>query len=138
MSFNPASAIATVIDTAIGTLTINTNLFTTEQREPGFEIPQLAVFCLQNGGDTPESYCNGSDPTGVRLYKPAVLIRVRCAPHAFATGQALARSIRAAIHELPPSGYIACIVRESEPVFIGEEDNGSFTWQLNADLMIED
>lgn len=143
MAFTPSAALATIIDAATASLTLNTNLFIQEERDPGSAaedgtgIPLTACFVLNNGGEPPESYCN-NDPSAVKLYKPAVLIRTRCEPGAFATGQALARTIRDAVHDYPPSPYILCKVRESEPLYIGEDDNRCHVWEQNVDMWIED
>lgn len=132
----PAADLAASIDTAIATLTLGTNLFANEMKVPGNGVPQLAVFCLASGGEPPTGYLNGN--AAPRLYQPLVEIRVRCSPHDFTAGQALAVAIRTAIHNSPPAGYIDCQVRESHPVFVAEMDNGSHVWQLNALLMYEE
>lgn len=132
----PATDLAAAIDTAIASLTVGTNLFAHEMREPGAGIPQNAVFCVASGGEPPMGYLNNN--TTPRLYQPIVEVRVRSLPHDFTTGQALANSIRVAIHNTPPAGYIDCQVRESHPIFVGEEDNGSHVWQINALLIYEE
>ena len=140
----PGATIATRIATTVvsPTLAVGTNLFVEPLREPGRGHPQQCVYVLDNAGLPPEGYLAGN--TGVEFYQPSVQVFVRSAPTGpdqdagYATGLALARAVMASVHAAQLSGYIACRVRESQPIYVTVQADQSHIWSFNIDLMIEE
>lgn len=128
-----ADIVAQLASAGLG-LTANANLFRGKLKAKGNSVPSQAVFCHLRDWGTPDAY---ADVTSKEMYYPAVQIFVRSNPGDESGGQALARSIRAAVHDKPPTGYVSCRVKESEPVYLSEEKDGEFLWVMNTYLRLE-
>jgi hypothetical protein len=126
--------VANYLDTAITGLTKGTNLFKGKVQAAGGAIPARAVFVLANGGPAPETY-SGSPES--RRYS-ALQVRTRVEQQAFGVGQSLARDIRDALDQANISGMIDTRVNETEPLYIGEDDDGMHEWSTNIELWYEE
>jgi hypothetical protein len=115
---------------------VGTDIFCGKMREEGAGIPTQSVWCLLRGGMEPIDYCDNS-PTP-QLRQPIVQILVRGNPGDFSGGQALARTVKDAVHDHPPAGYFGCRVQQAEPIYLGEEHNGAHLWSLNVMMYIEE
>ena len=133
MPTTPDIDVANVLDSALGSLTLGTNLFVGLLREKGTGIPHQAVFCLSAGGAPPDAFMYGGSGTEER--HSDVKIYVRSNPHDFSGGQTLARSVRDAIHHVVPSGYLESEVQESEPNYLGQQENGEHLWTITTELL---
>jgi hypothetical protein len=112
-------------------LVSGTNLFTGPERSVGDGIPDQAVFVLATGGAPPAPFIDGS---GVDYCWSTVQITVRSAVRSFHSGQALARSVRNAIHEASISGYVDVRAREAEPNYLGADEQEMHTWTINVEM----
>jgi hypothetical protein len=133
---NPESDICTSLAAASLSLTHGTNLFSGPLRAyVGTQIPNKAVFVWSISGSQPLNYCDGSATT--QMYFPLVRVVVRGDKQDFSGTRTLARAIRDAIHDVPPSGYVSCRVRTSEPEFYGQDDDGAWLFGLDLDMIYE-
>jgi len=133
----PDADVAGYLDTNLAALTLGTNLFQGKERaQRDGVIPHEAVFVLAAGGPRPEAYLLGG--AGPELRYPGVQLITRSNPREFATGQTLARSVRDAVHHAPISGYTDAAVAETEPLYLGEDEDGRHRWSSNLELITEE
>ena len=133
MATAPDTDLRTHLIANVGTCT-SSNTFAGGKRatDANAGVPEQAVFCLATGGAPPEADIdNGAD--GEWRFS-GVQITIRSNPHEFEGGQTLARAIRDALHHSPPSGYVEAEAQESEPLYLGMEDNGNHVWTVNVML----
>lgn len=116
--------------------TDGTNVFRGAPRKPGNGVPRKAIFCLASGGPRPEQYTQGAGTTSEIRYT-SVQVYVRGDVNDFATGQTLARDTRDAVHKATVSGYVNVEVNESEPTFLGVDDQECPRWSLNVTMWRE-
>ncbi len=91
----------------------------------------LAVFVLQSGGDPPMPYMGTS---GESWHETRVQVTVRGPLKMFQRGEALARALHRRAHLNTPPGYTFSLVLESDPVFIGIDENGFSRHVFNVRL----
>jgi hypothetical protein len=133
MPTTPDTDVADVLAT-LSTWTKGTNLFMGPERAPDVNIPHLACFVLATGGAGPMPYADG---TTTNLRYSMVQVTVRSAVRGFAAGQTLAREIRDKMHITPPTGYLECRTVQTEPVYVGETEEGSHLFTVNLELIHE-
>lgn len=138
MSHQPDLDVAVQLASSGLGLTLGTNLFWGKLREvdPGTGISSTAVFVATRLSPAPENYCDGQRLPQAR--EPQLQIMVRSNPQDFAGGQALARGVKDALHDIALSGYDACRITQAEPVPIGETDSGEHLFSLNVHLWIDE
>jgi hypothetical protein len=138
MSHQPDLNVAQALASAGLGLTLGTNLFWGKVREvdTASGVPSQAVFVTLRLSPAPENYCDGSITPQAR--EPQLQVTVRSNPQDFSGGQTLARSVKDALHDIPPSGYDACRVTQAEPVPIGETDSGEHLFSVNVHLWIDE
>lgn len=129
---DPGLDVATALASAVGALTLGTNCFASKVRPPGDGIPSKCVFCWASGGPAPDAYIDGGG--GANHYYPQVRIRVRSDVNDFSGGVTFSQTIRDAAHELDVSGYYDARIQESEPIYIGEDDEGHHEWSMTLEL----
>lgn len=112
--------------------TTGANIFRGPPRKPGNGIPVKAMFCLATGGPVPQQYTTDGSTSEVRY--TSVQVTIRGDVEAFGAGQTLARACRDALHKSTISGYFNVEVRESEPTFIGVDDQESPRWTINVSM----
>lgn len=119
-------------------LTLGTNLFWGKLREVDAVggVRSKAVFVMTRLSGAPTNYCDGARTPQGR--EPLLQIVVRSDPQDFAGGQALARGVKDALHDIVLSGYDACRVTQAEPVPISESDKGEHLFSLNVHLWIDE
>lgn len=132
----PDLDVATVIASAGVGVILGVSLFLGKVREVSDAIPSRAVFCLTHGGRTPINYIDAA--ISPQLREPMVQIRVRSHAQDFAGGQALARSVKDAVHDKPPTGYYACRIEQAEPWYLGETQAGEHEFTMDAHLYYEE
>ena len=140
MATAPDTDVVAALTGAIG-LTAGTNLFSGPVRaytilEAGtVVVPHKAVFCLATGGPPPMSFVNGGSGTDYNW--SVVQIRIRSdigSTSDFADGQTLARAVRDRLHKAVVTGYIEIRVRESEPNYLAQDDDGHHEWSINLEM----
>lgn len=134
----PDLAVATALAGAGLGLTLGTNVFwgTIRESDPASGVPSKAVFCTLLLSPAPVNYCDGSRTPQGR--EPQVQVVVRGNANDYSTAQTLARSVKDALHDLPPTGYDACRVTQAEPVPIGETNRGEHLFSLSVHLWIDE
>lgn len=134
----PDLDLATHIGTNVAALTLGTNLFMGPLRAKNVAIPDQVVFVLNTGGPQPSEFIEGGGTP--ELYEHSLQVRVRSAPGAssFEDGQALARTVRDAIHRASISGYIDVWVRSSSPDYIEVDDEDRHEWVIGVGMEIEE
>jgi len=131
----PEITLATYIGSQVGALTYGTNLFPGPMRPSGEgSIPHECVFVISTGGLAPQQFVGMS--TSIKYHGAQVMIRGDRKD--FQGGLALARSCYDAAHKAPLSGYIDCLVVESDPSYLGEDDDGHPLWSINLILHIRE
>jgi hypothetical protein len=124
----PGADLVTFLSTAVGALTSGTNLFEGPVRAIRAGVPVTAAFVLATGGRAPSPFLG----TGQDHWFAGVQVTVRGDVGAgYGAGQTLARSILAACQQAIPTGYIQTLCEQSEPIHIGQDDNGHFLWSIN-------
>jgi hypothetical protein len=107
------------------------NLFIGQHRSTD-RTPSPAVFALNTGGPTPQTYLGGHRTA---LYRPTVQVMVRGPAGDDATGEALARGVMAWLQQQVTAGYITWSVRESAPAFLGSDTGQHGQWVMNIECL---
>lgn len=94
------------------------------------EIPRECVFVLQSGGDQPMPYMGQPES----FYVSRVQVSVRSPLNSFARGEQLARFLHARAHLATPPGYTSVMAVESEPLYVGTDDEGGHRHVFNLDV----
>lgn len=136
MATDPDGDVVDHLDTSVGYLTKDTNLFASKEQAAGDYIPHNSVFVLASGGPAPEAYVAGD--TGDEQRFSALQIIIRSDPRDYNTGVTNARTVRDALHHATISGYVDVRVNETEPLYIGENDVGAHIWTTNLELWHEE
>ena len=129
----PDADLVSKIDTELATVTSGTNLFTGPLRPVSTYIPTKAVFvyCLPGGAIL--NYCD--DSRTPQLYDAIVRVVIRGDGQDYSAARTLARSVRDAVHDNPPSGYIATRCLSAEPGYVGEDSDGSHLFALDVEML---
>lgn len=127
----PDEDVATALQTA-GRGTIGTDLFTCPEEMVTDEVPDACIFCISSGGPSPMPFFDSAN--GYSLYEANVQIIVRGARNTKNTVLPLARNIIDDLHRATISGYVGCLVMESEPNFLGFDDDRHIRYSVNARL----
>lgn len=98
--------------------------------------PHKAVFCLATGGPAPISFVRRN--TGPDVKRSTVQVRVRSEVNEFGNGQTLARGVWTALQRVVVTGYMSITVRESEPVYLGEDATNHHEWSINLETWREE
>lgn len=117
---------------AAGVVTKGSTGFMGPVRRPNGAVPSKAMFALVTGGRAPIEFMDAA--SGSQKYS-TVQVRVRGNAGQFQDGQTFARAAWTALHAQSLSGFISCLVRESEPVFLGFDENECPEWTLNVELI---
>ena len=136
MATTPDADVRDHLDTNVAALTTGTNLFNSKLRAVGDGIPVEAVFCMASGGPPPEAYLQGGVGDEARF--SAVSCFIRSENRDFSGGQDLARTVRDALHHQDISGYHDVRASETEPIYVGEDDDGNHNWTANFELWHEE
>lgn len=102
----PAAAIATYLDTKVS-LTAGTDLFVGRLQRS----PDLCAAVADWSSAAPD-FLFGS----TAIDHPMIEVVVRCAPDDYATGAALANSLRSFIDAMPPGSYSGLTILRAEPL----------------------
>ena len=102
--------------------------------DPASGVPEAAVFVRASGGAAPEPYFVGPSGAKTSWWRPSVQVVVRGNKDAEDTARQLASTIRTTLHRTTLTGYMSCLVRESAPVEVGNDDDGHPLFTLNVEL----
>ncbi len=121
----PGGAAVTLVYAANG------NLLTGPVRPVGEGVmPRLAVFVLQSGGQAAQPYMGQSES----WHATRVQVTVRGAIGVYEAAHALARALFARMHLNTPPGYTYCLAQESDPVYLGTDDENAHRFVFNLVL----
>lgn len=110
-------------------LVLDKNVFAGQERS----ALRGVFFFTDIGGLEPEGYCGE-----LRVKKHGrVQIRHRGDPKRYKDSLAKMRDVWGATHYAPISGYFEVRCVESDPNFLGEDDDGNPVWTLNVDMWRE-
>lgn len=132
----PDTALVGVLNTGVAALTTDTNLFVGPPRSDEESYPTEAVFVLSTGGPKPFNYLDGTGT--VQIKYPTLQVYIRGDSRSFTGARDLAKTCLDAVHDNPPTGYIKCRVRETEPFYLGEEESGAHLFTFNVEMIIEE
>lgn len=107
----------------------------------GVGIPHRAVFVTASGG-LPSRQLKGNTAGDTNERRPTVNIRIRSSSKgvasAFADGQLLARQVFDALHHNPPSSsYCESESINSQPSYLGRDDDGHHEWLIVVQLIVD-
>ena len=131
---DPTDALATHLAAQIGTLTRGTNLF----RGPASPVrgaparPSTCVFLVETGGPAPLSRAGGVE---TEEFYAQIQILVRS--ESYSTGRALARSVLQNSTYEDLTDYIEVTTLESEPNYLGQDDERHHRWTINVEMWYE-
>lgn len=138
----PDADVVTYLAAQLGTVAgvawaSGTNLFRGPVRAPSDDlssggVPNFAIFVLSSAGPAPEKFIGGASAGS--LYLGRVQVRVRGNPGEFDNPQLVARTVRDTLHRAAIAGYVYFAAVDSEPVYIGADDNRCEEFALNFDL----
>ena len=130
-----------VINANVAALTKGTNLFYGPIRPPGNGIPNKCVFAFINGGNPPESYCDGG--AGVSLKQPNVQVMIRSdkgSSDDYGGGSELANDVWEAIHDQSTATGLTYGIKcqQSGPNYLGKDPQDQHIWSINAIVFKEE
>lgn len=114
-------------------LVAGTNLFSMPPRPQSSVVARNAVFCFSNFSFLPSTYLGINKDYRQFL----VQIVIRYGVDDFRLGKELGRNIWALLQRASLSGYtgyVSCTLRESEPLYLGPDDNDNHRWLLTVNL----
>ena len=121
----PATDVATHLAGASISLTLGTNLFTGPVRDVSASVPKNAVFVKGLPGGLPQRTMGEVD----EIRSPLVSVNVRWTT--FDGGDTKIRQIQEALQAATISGYIDVAAQQSEPLVLGQDNEG-----LHMSMMI--
>jgi len=120
----PANDVATELNGAGISLTLGTNLFTGPLREVSSFTPKNSVFVKGLPGGIPERTMGQSD----EIRSPLVSVQVRNT--SFNGGDTKVRDIQETLAGVTISGYLDVEAQQSEPLYIGQDNEGLHMWSM--------
>lgn len=99
---------------------------------PPKETATKAVFLVQGVGRRHFRFCG----TAEDWREPTIQLRIRSPFYDYAGGLALARACRDRLHAAALEGYVSCLVREPEPVYLRLGPERCHEWSLNVELSL--
>ena len=120
----PANDIATELDGAGISLTLGINLFTGPFRDASARVTRNSVFVKGLPGGIPERTMGQSD----EIRSPLVSVQVRNT--SFNGGDTKVRDIQETLTAVVISGYLDIATQQSEPLYIGQDNEGLHMWSM--------
>ena len=114
----PATDVATELAGAGIGLTLGTNLFMGQIRNVSASVPKNAVFVKGLPGGLPQRTMGESD----EIRSPLVSVNVRWTT--FDGGDTKIRQVQEALQAATISGYIDVVAQQSEPLVLGQDNEG--------------
>ena len=131
MQFNPAVRIAELIHT-LGIAELGKNLWVGLVRPGSSTVPAEAVFVMGTDGLPPDRFFAQQD----EVRHPTIMIRIRSPD--YNSGYELARKVYDAVQSSRPPGIKDVSCRQSEPIYLGQDNNAHHGWSLNFDLFYQE
>ena len=128
---NPAVSLANIINAA-GAATLGVNLFVGLVRPVSDTVPAEAVFVNATDGlPANRFFCT----TDSEVRHPTVQIRIR-SPN-YLAGYELAKEVYDLCQSSQPTDVLDVVARQSEPIYLEQDENANHQWSLNFDLMYQ-
>lgn len=128
---NPAIGLADLIDGA-GVASLGGNLFVGLVRPVSDVIPAEAVFVMGTDGLPADRFFAQAD----EVRYPTVQIRIRSPD--YESGYKLARDVYNVCQSSLPVGFKDVVARQSEPIYLAQDENKNHGWSLNFDLFYQE
>jgi len=116
------------------TLATGTNLFSGPERANKVGVPSNSVFVRNSGGMPATPYFANSPQGDDRQSSLQVIVRSN--PNDYGGGSIFARDVFALIQRAavsgPSSNYIYCLCRQSDPVYVGQNDQALHQFSINV------
>ena len=129
---NPSLDVANYLSSAGIGLTLGANLFEGPIRPVSNSVPAQSVFVsAPTGGFAPERTLGRT----TELRRPVVQVRVRSP--AWEDGQSLAQAVFETLENADIPGYLDVVMAQSQPMFIGEDENGNYHWSMDVELLYQ-
>lgn len=128
---NAAEIIAELIDSS-NLAKLGINLFVGVVRPVSDVVPAECVFVMGTDGLPADRFFSQDD----EVRHPTVLIRIR-SPN-YQSGYELARAIYELVQSSTPDGIKDIDCRQSEPMFLGQDNNRNYDWSLNFDCFLQE
>lgn len=130
----PASDVADLLETG-GHGTIGTDLFTGPVRpSKRGGVPASAIFVIPTSGQAPSLHNAGKG----ELRYPSIQIRIRSLPEEYDPGYTVAKAVYETVHDAFLAGYVSCLAEQSEPLYIGADEQGCHEWSVNLTLIVKE
>jgi hypothetical protein len=130
-ALNAASAVATALQTA-GKGTLGSTIFIGLEAPSDSLVPISCIFVVGTGGPPPDDFLGDTSKRGIKHHRVQVL--VRGARNDFQAGAAAALGALEALNLATVSGVLKCGVEQSEPAFLGLNDQEQPRWTINVML----
>lgn len=131
MQFNPAVRIVELIDSS-GVAELGKNLYVGLVRPVSNVVPAECVFVTGTDGLPADRFFAQQD----EVRHPTIQIRIRSPD--YNSGYELARRIYDVCQSSRPVGIKDVACRQSEPMYLGQDNNKNHDWSLNFDLFYQE
>ena len=132
----PEQDVAAALATALG-LAVGTDIKYGVKRsplEPGNDT--VSIWVAPTGGPPPDDFLNAAVEGSIfHASLQCLVLSPASDPDNFASGLALARQVRDALHTKTVGGYIMCRVQQSEPFPLGADEAGR--WEFSVNIQID-
>ncbi|GEL75208.1 hypothetical protein [Myxococcus virescens] len=132
MTQDPESDVATFLAGAGLSLVVGTNLFKGPVRPASDVIPQACVFVRVDAGAEPEPYLGGR--TTGSVYEADVEVLIRGEPDRYDAPRQVARAVLVALQKASLPGYFSCVVAQSQPDYLDQDDNQCHEFAVDVTL----
>jgi len=128
---NPAVSLANEIHNA-GAAELGANLYVGLVRPVSQTVPAEAVFVRGTDGIPADRFFCTTDS---EVRHPTVQIRIR-SPN-YLDGYELAKEVYEICQSSQPQGVLDVASRQSEPIYLEQDENKNHQWSINFDLMYQ-
>ena len=130
---NPEVDLVDHLATAL-TLVAGTSIFDSPVRASGNGVAEKAIFVAPSGGPAPQALAGQS----LAFRRSFLQVRVRGDQQDYAGGLAFARSARDATQYAAIAGYTDVRIQETEPIYIGQDDQDRHEWTINVEMSFKE
>jgi len=130
----PDTALAAVLATA-GVGTVDTSIFVgPEKAQDASRFPAASVFVFASGGPAPQPYIGTSTQC---LFRARVSVVCRGEAQDYQGSLTKARAVITAGNRATVTGYISCLALDSEPIWLGYNDQMQPRWLVSFLMEIQ-
>lgn len=133
MPLSPEVDLVDELVTALS-LTAGTDIFDSPVRPPGRGVAEKAIFISPSGGPAPQALAGQA----LAIRRSALTVRVRGDQSDFDGGLSFARSARDAIQYAALAAYIDVRIQETDPIYLGQDDEEHHEWNINVEMSFKE